>query len=55
MDFQDKTIMCKDCGKEFLDSAKQQQFREEKGWGDTPPKRCANCRIVYRNKLDQQR
>ncbi len=30
MDFQDKTLVCKDCGKEFVFSAGEQAFYAEK-------------------------
>lgn len=30
MDFQDKTLVCKDCGKEFVFSAGEQAFMQKK-------------------------
>ncbi len=38
----DKYIVCKDCGKSFLFSAKTQKHFKLKGW--EPPKRCKECR-----------
>ena len=39
---QDIKIKCQDCGREFLFTAQEQKFYEEKGF--TPPKRCRYCR-----------
>lgn len=38
----DKTIICQDCGEEFIFSIKEQKFFEEKSFPD--PKRCLSCR-----------
>lgn len=43
MDFQDKMLVCKDCGKEFLFSAGEQSFYAEKGFQNQPT-RCRDCR-----------
>ena len=43
MDFQDKTLVCKDCGKEFVFSAGEQAFYAEKGF-ENDPVRCPECR-----------
>ncbi|MEG1528949.1 MAG: zinc-ribbon domain-containing protein [Clostridia bacterium] len=39
----DKTIVCKDCGKEFLFTESEQAFYREKGF-DNEPVRCPACR-----------
>ena len=39
----DKTIVCRDCGKEFLFTEGEQAFYKEKGF-DNEPVRCADCR-----------
>ncbi len=39
----DKTIICKDCGKEFQFTANEQDFYEEKGLLNEPA-RCKECR-----------
>lgn len=39
----DKTLVCKDCGKEFIFSEGEQQFYKEKGF-ENDPVRCAECR-----------
>jgi len=43
MDYQDKTIKCRDCGKDFIFSAGEQAFFAEKGF-DRAPIRCTECR-----------
>ena len=43
MEFQDKTLVCKDCGQEFVFTAGEQPFYKEKGL-DNEPKRCKECR-----------
>ncbi len=41
--FQDKTLVCKDCGKEFIFTAGEQEFYAEKGFQNEPV-RCKDCR-----------
>lgn len=43
MSYQDKTLICKDCTKEFIWTAGEQQFFAQKGF-DKPPIRCLECR-----------
>lgn len=43
MEKQDKTIVCKDCGKEFVFTVGEQNFYEEKGFNNEPV-RCKECR-----------
>lgn len=43
MEFQDKTLVCKDCGQEFVFTVGEQAFYKEKGL-DNEPKRCKECR-----------
>ncbi len=40
----DKTLSCEECGKDFIFTAGEQEFYEEKGF--TPPKRCPECRAA---------
>ena len=47
----DKTIVCRDCGKEFLFTEGEQAFYKEKGF-DNEPVRCVSCR---RAKKEQSR
>lgn len=43
MEFQDKTLVCKDCGQEFVFTTGEQAFYKEKGL-ENEPKRCKECR-----------
>jgi CxxC-x17-CxxC domain-containing protein len=45
MSYQDKVLVCRDCGKEFLFSAGEQAFYAEKGFQNAPT-RCRNCRTT---------
>lgn len=45
----DKTLVCVDCGQEFIFTEGEQAFYKEKGF-DNEPKRCVPCR---RAKKDQ--
>ncbi|WP_250455271.1 zinc-ribbon domain-containing protein [Clostridium tertium] len=40
---EDKKIICKDCGKEFVFTVGEQEFYKEKGF-DNEPVRCIDCR-----------
>jgi hypothetical protein len=42
-EFQDKTLVCQDCGQEFTFTAGEQAFYKEKGL-ENEPKRCKACR-----------
>lgn len=39
----DKVLTCKDCGKEFVFSEREQDFYKEKGF-ENDPVRCPDCR-----------
>lgn len=39
----DKTLVCKDCGADFVFTAGEQEFYAEKGF-DNEPTRCKACR-----------
>ncbi len=43
MSFEDKTIVCSDCGSEFVHSAEDQSRYAERGFTNEP-KRCRDCR-----------
>jgi len=49
MDFQDKTLTCKDCSKEFTWSAGEQKFYQDKGLQNSPS-RCPDCRKQMKEK-----
>ena len=42
-EYKDKTIKCVDCGSEFIFTARDQEFYQEKGFTNEP-KRCKACR-----------
>ena len=41
--FEDKTLVCRDCGTEFVFTASEQSFYAEKGFQNEPG-RCPECR-----------
>jgi CxxC-x17-CxxC domain-containing protein len=41
--YEDKTLVCKDCGKDFIFTAGEQEFYAEKGFQNEPT-RCKECR-----------
>ena len=52
--YEDKTLICKDCGKEFIFSAGEQEFYAEKGF-ENEPIRCKDCRVARKNSLRQSK
>ena len=40
---EDETLICKDCGKEFVFTVGEQEFYKEKGF-ENDPVRCLECR-----------
>ena len=50
--YQDKILICKDCGKEFVFSAGEQEFYAERGF-ETEPRRCPECRRI-KKQLSRQ-
>lgn len=48
----DKTLKCKDCGKDFIFSDGEQKFFAERNY--TEPKRCKPCRDKAKQKRDGQ-
>ena len=43
--YQDKTLVCRDCGAEFVFTAGEQEFYAEKGFQNEPT-RCKECRTA---------
>ena len=41
--YEDKTLICKECGSEFVFTAGEQEFYESKGFVNEP-QRCKSCR-----------
>ena len=52
--YQDITLKCKDCGKEFVFTAGDQEFYASKGY-DNQPRRCRDCRNAKKNAAKPQR
>ena len=52
---EDKTIVCKDCRKEFVFSVGEQEFFKEKGF-ENDPVRCPECRKARKaQKFNRER
>ncbi len=49
MAFEDKTIQCSDCGKEFTFSVEDQEFFQSKGYTNEP-RRCPDCRQARKSE-----
>jgi CxxC-x17-CxxC domain-containing protein len=52
--YQDKTLVCRDCGKEFSFSASEQEFFASKGY-ENEPSRCPACRSARRGRERTER
>ena len=46
--YQDKTLVCKECGEQFIFSAGEQEFYAERGF-QNEPQRCKSCRDKRKN------
>lgn len=47
---QDEKIICKDCGKEFIFTVRDQEFYAEKGFTNKPV-RCKECRMAKKARI----
>ena len=54
MENQDQTIICSDCGQEFLFTAGERQFYIDRGF-EYPPKRCKPCRVQRKQQSARNR
>ena len=52
-EFADKTLVCKDCGVEFVFSAREQEYHAKLGLRNEP-RRCPVCRQSARMRKDDQ-
>ncbi|MGE4284382.1 MAG: zinc-ribbon domain containing protein [Clostridia bacterium] len=52
--FNDKTLVCKDCGQDFVFTVGEQEFYAEKGFQNEPA-RCKDCRVSRKNSLKQSK
>ena len=46
--YEDKTLVCKECGAEFVFTAGEQEFYAQKGF-QNEPQRCKACRDARKN------
>ena len=51
---EDETLVCKECGKEFVFTASEQEFFREKGF-ENKPKCCKECRYAKKNAVKAAR
>lgn len=51
---EDKTLVCQDCGAEFVFTVGEQEFYKEKGF-DNEPKRCKECRAKRKQSTRRPR
>ncbi|HBU11221.1 MAG TPA: cytochrome C551 [Clostridiales bacterium] len=49
----DKTLVCRDCGIEFVFSEGEQEFFKERGLANIPT-RCPACRKARKERRDRQ-
>lgn len=54
MSYQDKTLVCKDCGQEFIFTTGEQEFYDEKGFTNEP-QRCKACRDIQKANRNSNR
>lgn len=48
--YTDKTLVCKECGREFTFTASEQEFYAEKGFTNEP-QRCKDCRAARKSAI----
>ncbi len=49
--FEDKTLLCKDCGNEFVFTAGEQEFYAGRGFMNEPT-RCKECRDMKKSRFN---
>ncbi|MDR2655766.1 MAG: zinc-ribbon domain containing protein [Oscillospiraceae bacterium] len=52
--FEDRALICKDCGNEFIFTAGEQAFYQERGF-ENEPQRCKSCRNARKNVQKPER
>ena len=52
--YEDKTLVCKECGNEFVFTAGEQEFYAEKGFVNEP-QRCKSCRDARKQAIKAAR
>ena len=53
MAFEDKDLVCKDCGATFIFTVGEQEFYAEKGF-ENEPQRCRECRNIRKTNRNSQ-
>ena len=53
MAFEDKDLVCKDCGATFIFTIGEQEFYAEKGF-ENEPQRCRECRNIRKASRNSQ-
>lgn len=46
---ENKSLVCKDCGNQFVFTVRDQQFYAEKGF-ENEPQRCRDCRLARKSQ-----
>lgn len=54
MAFQDQNLQCRDCGKDFVWTASEQEFYQQKGFQNSPV-RCPDCRRLKKSRMNEGR
>ena len=52
--YEDKTLVCKECGNEFVFTAGEQEFYADRGF-ENEAQRCKDCRMARKNNNKAQR
>ncbi len=52
-EFQDRALKCTDCGADFVFTAGEQQFYQEKNFRNEP-KRCKACKLKRQNNPSER-
>ena len=52
--FEDRTLVCKDCGQDFVFTVGEQEFYAEKGFQNEPA-RCKECRTNRKAQLNDSK
>ena len=53
MSYENRQLICSDCGKQFTFTAEEQEFFAEKGFSE--PKRCPECRAARKAQRNEHR
>ena len=52
--FEDRVLICRDCGREYVFTAGEQEFYAEKGFQNEPV-RCKDCRVNRKTQRSSER